>query len=107
MIFTWSFPIVTVTIIVRSKTDKKVNQDIFDIPETMLLTSGALLLSLEVEGRLEAACRPLAPLPPPPPAPPLPLKKKGAPEEVPLSPMAEGGRGLVEAEKGSGSVERE
>ena len=80
---------------------------IFDVPETMLLTSGALLLSLEVEGRLEAACRPLAPLPPSPPAPPLPLKKKGTPEEAPLSPMAEGGRGLVEAEKGSGSVERE
>ena len=68
----------------------------------MLLTSGALLLSLEVEGRLEPVGRP--PIGPPPPPP----RKKAGPEGVEASPISDGGRGLVEAEKGSGgSVERE
>ena len=75
------------------------------------MTSGALLLSREVEGRLEVAANPFpAPpptIPPPPPPPTPPPKKKAAPEGAVASLTAEGGRGLVEAEKGSGSVERE
>ena len=70
-------------------------------PDAILLTSGALLLSLEVEGRLEAAAKPLLGPPPPP-------RKKAGPDVREASPAPEGGRGLVDADKESGgSVERE